>query len=171
MYKRLIGFLMATMMLAVLAVGSATGVAADTAYTCPNNSCTFSVPDYYNELSKDSTTLTFKDANSGGVFSISVVDVPAALTLNDIATVVVQQVSSLNNYQSLGNVTAATVGGNPARQIAFQAVNPSGTAYTQNSFITTYQGRTYLLSFVTTPDAEDAFLAAAQPVLDSFMFM
>jgi len=129
------------------------------------------VPDYYNELSKDNMTLTFKDANSGGVFSITVVDIPAVATLDDIATAVVQQVSSLTSYQSLGNIKRATVGSNPARQIVFQAVNDSGSLYTQNTFITTYQGRTYLLSFATTPDAEDAFLAAAQPVLDSFMFM
>src|SRR5689334_9056446 len=56
---------------------TAGSVAADTQWTCPDNSCSFSTPDFYNKVSSDGTSIIFKDANSGGTFTVALVDFPA----------------------------------------------------------------------------------------------
>src|ERR1700730_9926863 len=82
-------------------VGTAGSVAADTQYTCPDNSCSFSVPDFYSKVTSDGTSITFKDANSGGTFYVALVDFPATGTLDDaVQTVTAQFSSSVKGYQA-----------------------------------------------------------------------
>jgi len=171
MYKRLVGFLMATMMLVVLAVGSATGVAADTAYTCPDGTCAFSVPDYYSEINKDDMSITFKDPNSGGVFAVVLVDFPGLATLDDAATLLVQQFAQASGYQAdIAGVKTATISGVPARSFAFLSDNSNGTQVKTAVYFAVYKGKLYALTFATTPDQEDAFVQSAQGVFDSWQF-
>lgn len=154
-----------------LLVGTAGSVAADTDYTCPNNTCTFSIPDYYSKLDSDSTSITFKDANSGGVFQVILADFPAAATLDDAVTVVVGQFSTQDSYQAdPSGVQNETLSGNPARSFLFSSKNDSGTTVETKVFFSVYQGKLYMLAFHTTPDAEDAFVAGAKGVFDSWQF-
>lgn len=171
MYKRLVGSLLSVMMLMTLAVGSATGVAADTQYTCPDSTCSFSVPDYYNEINKDSTSITFKDPNSGGVFAVVLVDFPGLATLDDAGTLLVQQLSQATGYQAdAAGVKTTTISGVPARSFAYLSTNDSGTQVETAVYFAVYKSKLYALTFATTPDQEDAFVQSAQGVFDSWQF-
>ncbi len=69
-----------------LLIGTVGSVAAAN-YTCPDNSCAFSVPDFYSVVSNDATSVIFKDANSGGTFTVGLVpDFPPTATLDDAGT-------------------------------------------------------------------------------------
>ena len=82
MTRRVMAPLALFALLFALVTGSAQGVAAATKYTCPNQVCTFSVPDSYSEVSKGASSLTLKDDNSGGVFNIIIVaDAPRGIVL------------------------------------------------------------------------------------------
>lgn len=154
-----------------LLVGTVGSVAADSNYTCPDKSCAFSVPDYYSEVSNDATSVIFKDANSGGTFTAVTTDYPATATLDDAVTAVIGQFSGADGYQAdPSGVQNETLSGNPARSFLFTENNSDGTPVEVKVFFSVYQGKLYLLSFATTPDAEDAFVAGAQPVFDSWSF-
>jgi hypothetical protein len=154
-------------------VGMVGSVAADSNYTCPDQSCTFTVPDYYSVVSNDATSVIFKDANSGGTFTAGLVsDFPATATLDDAVTALQDQFSKADGYQAdPRGVQSATLAGNPARSFYFMQNNSSGTQVEVLAFFSVSQGKLYVLSFATTPDQEDAFVAGAQPVFDSWKFV
>lgn len=166
--------LFASLLLGLVAV-TAGPVAADTNYTCPDNSCSFSVPDYYSVVSNDATSVIFKDANSGGTFTVGLVpDFPATATLDDAGVALQNQFSTADGYQAdprgVQNATLDKNLNNPARSFYFVQNNSSGTQVEVLAFFSVYQGKLYLLSFATTPDQEDAFVNGAQPVFDSWHF-
>ena len=163
--------LSAFMLLGVL-VGAVGSVAADSNYTCPDQSCSFSVPDFYSVISNDATSVIFKDANSGGTFTVGLVpDFPATATLDDAGAALQAQFAQADGYVAdPRGVQSATLAGNPARSIYFMQNNSSGTQVEVLAYFSVSNGKLYLLSFATTPDAEDAFVAAAQPVFDSWQF-
>jgi hypothetical protein len=164
--------LLMTMFLGVL-VGTAGSVAADTQYSCPDQSCTFNVPDFYSVISNDATSVIFKDANSGGTFTaVLVTDFPATATIDDAVTALQGQFSTAPGYVAdPRGVQSGTLAGNPARSFYFLRNNDNGDQVEVLAFFSVYQGKLYVLSFATTPDAEDAFIAAAQPVFDSWAFV
>ena len=161
-----------TLALFGLLVGTAGSVAADQKYTCPDQSCSFSVPDYYSEVSNDATSAIFKDANSGGTFTTAIVsDFPATATLDDAGAALQDQFSKADGYVAdPRGVQNATLDSNPARSFYFMQNNSSGTQVEVLAYFTVYQGKLYLLSFATTPDQEDAFVAGASTIFDSWKF-
>lgn len=163
------------MLLAMLLgmLGTAASVAADTKYTCPDNSCTFSVPDFYNEVSNDATSVIFKDANSGGTFTTGLIPgFPPTATLDDAVTALQAQFATAPGYQAdPRGVQSGTLAGNPARSVYYLRNNDNGDLIEVLAFFSVYQGKLYVLQFATSPDNEDAFVAAAQPVFDSWQFM
>ncbi len=160
-----------TLILGMLA-GAASPVAADTAYTCPDNSCAFSVPDYYSIVSNDATSVIFKDANSGGTFTTALVpNFPATATLDGAGAALQTQFSAADGYQADSRgVQDTTLAGNPARSFYFMRNNSSGTPVEVLAYFSVYQGKLYLLSFATTPDQEDAFVSGANGIFSSWKF-
>lgn len=63
-----------------------------------------------------------------------------------------------------------TLDSNPARSFYFMQNNSSGTQVEVLAYFTVYQGKLYLLSFATTPDQEDAFVAGAMNIFSSWKF-
>jgi len=173
MHKRFVSSVLAVVMLMGLTVGGATGVAADTDYTCPDNSCSFTVPDYYSKLNNDSTSITFKDADSGGVFAVLVSpNFPGAATLDDVAAVLVDQFSQSAGYQAdPSGVKTTKLGTTPARSFSFLSNSSSGVVVDTVVFFAVNQGQLYALTFAATPDKEDTFVASAKDVFASFSFM
>lgn len=173
MYKRFVSSVLAVMMLIGVTIGGATSVAADTDYTCPDNSCSFTVPDYYSKLDSDSTSITFKDADSGGVFAVLVSpNFPGAATLDDVATVLVDQFSQSAGYQAgASGVQTTKLGTTPARSFSFLSNNSSGVQVDTVVFFAVNQGRLYALTFAATPDKADTFVTSAKDVFASFSFM
>lgn len=167
---RIVG-LIALVLLGLL-IGAAGSVAADQNYTCPDQSCAFSVPDFYSVVSNDATSVIFKDANSGGTFTTALVsDFPPTATLDDAGAALQDQFSKADGYQAdPRGVQGAKLAGNPARSFYFIQNNSSGTQVEVLAFFSVYQGKLYLLSFATTPDQEDAFVAGAKDVFDSWSF-
>ena len=146
-------------------------VAADTNYTCPDNSCAFTVPDSYTEASNDATQIIFQDPASGGVFSVAVTDGSAYASLDDAVNNLDSQNVAKDSYQAGPNNRQNTiVAGNPATLLEYTANNSNGLLVETANFISIYQGKLYQLIFVTTPDQEDAFVANAKPVFDSWQF-
>jgi hypothetical protein len=162
-------------LLVCMAVGlmvTTVAVSADTSYTCPNNTCSFTIPGYYSKYSSDDTSIIFKDANTGGTFTVALADLPAIATLDDAVAVVNTQISALPAFQpDPAGVQNETVGGNPARSLVYLYNLDDGTAAEAKVFYTVYGGRLYLLQFATTPDQEDTFVQSAQQVFDSWQFM
>jgi hypothetical protein len=172
MGRRLVAPLLLLVMLSGL-LATAGSVAANTDYTCPDKSCAFSVPDFYNEVSNDASSVLFKDANSGGTFVAGLVpDFPPTATLDDAVTALQAQFATAPGYVAdPRGVQSGTLAGNPARAIYYLRNNDNGDVVEVYTVSSVYQGKLYVLSFATTPDAEDAFVAAAQPVFDSWQFM
>jgi len=170
MAKRLVGAVMAVLMLAVATVGGTTGVAA-AGYTCPYQSCSFTVPDFYNKLDSDDTSyVSFKDANSGGIFLVLVQAAPARATLDDLAQALLQDQSTEKGFRQVGSISRTTLDTVPARDFTFRAVNSRGISYAQTIYVAVYQGQEYVLQFTTTLDAVDNFIASAGDILDSWQF-
>jgi hypothetical protein len=170
MARRLAAPVMLTAMLLGL-LGAAGSVAADTNYTCPDNSCAFTVPDSYSVDSSDSTHIVFKDAASGGAFGVTMVDGSSFSSLDDVVASIMSDASKLNNAQpGPNNGQNTTLGGNPATLIEFTWTNDSGTNVEEAVFTTLYHGKVYKLDFATAPENEDAFLTGAKPVFDSWQF-
>lgn len=160
-----------TFVLLGLLIGTAGSVAADTQYTCPDSSCSFSVPDYYNKLTSDATSIIFKDANSGGTFTVALVDFPPTGTLDDAVQVITGQISNQPAFQADPNGPQnETVASNPARSLVYTYNLSDGSPAKAKIFFSVYQGKLYLLQFATTPDQEDAFVQAAQGVFNSWQF-
>lgn len=158
-------------LLLALTVATAGPVAAQTQYICPASTCSFSVPDYYSKVTSDETSIVFKDANSGGAFTVTAVDFPATGTLDEATDAVIAQFSGKPGYQAdPAGVQQETLSGNPARSFVFGSINESGTNVLTKIFLSVYQGKIYVLSFSTTPEAADAFVTGAKPVFDSWLF-
>ncbi len=154
-----------------LLIGTAVSVAADQNYTCADKSCTFSVPDSYTVASNDATQIIFQDPASGGVFSVVTKDASALNSLDDAVAAISAEAMSSNGYQAgPNNATNTILGGNPATLIEYVANNSNGLRVETAIFVTLYQGKEYELIFVTTPDNEDAFVASAKDVFDSWQF-
>jgi hypothetical protein len=157
------------MLLGVLATAGA--VAADTNYTCPDNSCGFTVPDSYSEVGNDTAQVIFNDSASGGAFSVVMKDGSGFNSLDDAVASVMAEAMASDGYQAGPNNGSNTIlGGNPATLIEYTANNSSGTLVEAAIFVTLYQGKAYELIFATTPDQEDNFVAGAKPVFDSWQF-
>jgi hypothetical protein len=152
-------------------VGIAGSVAADTNYTCPDNSCAFTVPDSYSESSNDATSILFKDAASGGAFGVTMQDGSSFTSLDDVVASIMAAASQLTNAQpGANNGQSTTLGGNPATLIEFTWTNDSGTNVEEAVYATLYHGTVYKLDFATAAENEDAFVAGAKPVFDSWQF-
>jgi hypothetical protein len=146
-------------------------VAADQNYTCADQSCAFTVPDSYSEASNDPSQIIFSDAVSGGVFSVATSDASGLNSLDDAVNAIAAQNPTKDGYQAGPNNGKNTiVGGNPATLIEYMANNSNGLLVETANFVTLYQGKVYQLIFVTTPESEDAFVASAQDVFDSWQF-
>lgn len=146
-------------------------VAADQNYTCPDKSCAFTVPDSFTVASNDETQVIFQDPASGGVFSVAGSDGSAFSSLDDAVNAIDSQNTGKDSYQvGPNNRTNLVLAGNPATLIEYTAKNANGLLVETADFITLYQGKVYQLIFVTTPENEDAFVANAKPVFDSFQF-
>jgi hypothetical protein len=171
MGRRLTASLLAMAMFLGLLVGTAGAVMADSNYTCPDKSCAFTVPDSYSESNNDATSVIFKDANSGGAFGVTMADGSSFNSLDDVVASVMSDASKLTNSAPGPNNGQSTVlGGNPATLIEFTWTNDSGTNVEEAVFVTLYQGKVYRLDFATAPENEDAFVAGAKPVFDSWQF-
>ncbi len=151
---------------------TAGSVAADTNYTCPGSTCSFTVPDFYSKVSSDDSSIIFKDANSGGTFTVALVDFPASGTLDDAVQIISGQFSSsLQGYQpDPAGPQNETLSGNPARSLVYAYTANDGSDAKAKAFFSVYQGKLYLLQFATTADQEDAFVQNAKPVFDSWQF-
>ncbi len=162
--------LLLAMLLGVLATAGA--VAADTNYTCPDNSCAFTVPDSYSVSgTPTSTQIIFSDAASGGAFSVVMEDGSGFSSLDDAVASTMAEAMASDSYQAGPNNGASTIlGGNPATLVEYLSKNSSGTVVETAVFVTLYQGKEYRLIFATTPDQEDTFVAGAKPVFDSWQF-
>ncbi len=170
MRRRFAALMMLGTLLVGVRVGTADSVAASQPFTCPDYSCAFRVPDFYTKVSDD-TSAIFKDADTGGTFTVVETDFTAASTLDDAVLQVTQQFSGADGFQAdPAGVKKETLDRNLARSFQFLQNNSSGTQVKVKVFFSVYQGKLYLLSFATTPDQEDAFVAAAQDVFDSWQF-
>src|SRR3954449_6285583 len=120
--------LLAMVLLGLVATAAAP-VAADSSYTCPDKSCSFSVPDFYSVVTNDATSVIFKDANSGGTFTAGLAsDFPATATLDDAVTALQAQFSQADGYiADPRGVQSGTLAGNPARSFYFLQNNSGGT--------------------------------------------
>lgn len=162
--------LLAVVLLGLL-VGTAGSVAADQNYTCVDKSCAFSVPDSYSVASNDASQIIFTDSVSGGVFSVVTNDASALNSLDDAVGNFAKAAVASNGYQAGPNNGQNTIlAGNPATLVEYLSNNSSGTQVETAIFVTLYQGKEYELIFVTTPDNEDAFVASAKDVFDSWQF-
>jgi hypothetical protein len=169
MARRLLAPLVCTMLL--LGLAAAVPVAADQNYTCPDQSCAFTVPDSYTVASNDASQVIFQDPNSGGAFSVFSQDGSNYSSLDDVVAAIASDAQSKDSYQPRpSNGQNTIVGGNPAALIEYTAMNSNGLLVETAIFATLYQGKAYQLIFVTTPDNEDAFVASAKDVFDSWQF-
>ena len=166
---RVVGFV--ALVLLGLLIGTAGSVAADQNYTCVDKSCAFSVPDSYTVASNDAAQIIFQDPASGGVFSVVTKDASSLNSLDDAVTAITTDATASNGYQVGPNNGQNTIlGGNPATLIEYVSNNKSGLQVETAIFVTLYQGKEYDLIFVTTPANEDAFVASAKDVFDSWQF-
>ena len=162
---------LATVMLLGLLVGTAGSVAADQNYTCADQSCAFTVPDSYAVASNDPSQIIFTDPASGGVFSVATSDASGLNSLDDAVNAIDAQNTAKDSYQAGPNNRKSTIlAGNPAILLEYVSNNSNGLQVETANFITLYQGKEYQLIFVTTPANEDAFVASAQDVFDSWQF-
>lgn len=162
--------LSALMLLGVLA-GTAGSVAADQNYTCADQSCAFTVPDSYSVTSSSASQTIFSDSVSGGVFSVVTQDASGLNSLDDAVASITNQAVASDGYQAgPDNGKNVVLAGNPATLIEYLSNNSSGTQVELAEFVTLYQGKEYELIFATTPDQEDAFVASAKDVFDSWSF-
>lgn len=167
------GRLTAALLFMILLLGlvAAAPVAADQNYTCADQSCAFTVPDSYAEASNDPAQIIFTDAGSGGVFSVATQDASSLNSLDDAINAIDAQNTAKDGYQAGPNNRKNTIlGGNPATLLEYVSNNSNGLLVETADFITLYQGKEYQLIFVTTPDNEDAFVASAKDVFDSWQF-
>lgn len=169
MARRLTAPLVSLMLfLSLLAVSP---VAADQPYTCADNSCAFVVPDSYAVASNDPSQIIFSDSVSGGVFSVAATDGSSYNSLDDAVNAIDAQNPSKDGYQAgPNNRTNGVLAGNPSTLIEYVANNSNGVLVESADFITLYQGKLYQLIFATIPANEDAFLASAQGVFNSWQF-
>lgn len=162
--------LFASLLLGLVAV-TAGPVAADQNYACADNSCTFTVPDSYSVASNDPSQIIFSDAISGGAFSVIATDGSTYNSLDDLTNQIATQAAASDGYQAgPNNGTSGVLAGNPASLTEYLSNNSSGTQVETAVFATLYQGKAYELVFVTTPASEDAFVAGAQGVFNSWQF-
>lgn len=146
-------------------------VAADQNFTCPDKSCAFTVPDSYSAASNDATQIIFTDSVSGGVFSAVVQDASGLTSIDDAVNAIATQAMAKDGYQAgPNNGTNTILAGNPTTLIEYVANNSNGVQVETAIFITLYQGKEYELIFATTPANEDAFVASAKGVFDSWQF-
>src|SRR5262249_28680671 len=121
--------------------------------------------------SSDTSHVLFKDANSGGAFGVTMQDGSSFGSLDEVVASISADASALSGYQPGQNNGENTVlGGNPATLIEFVWRNDSGTMVEEAVYATLYQGKVYKLDFATAPENEDAFVAGAKPVFDSWQF-
>lgn len=155
----------------LLGLIAAAPVAADQNYTCADQSCAFTVPDTYSVASNDPSQIIFSDSVSGGVFSVAAQDASGIASLDDAVNAIDAQNVTKDGYQAgPNNRTNTVLAGNPATLLEYLATNSNGLQVESANFITLYQGKVYQLIFVTTPDNEDAFVASAKDVFDSWQF-
>ena len=129
------------------------------------------VPDSYSVASNDPSQIIFSDAISGGAFSVIATDGSAYNSLDDLTNQIATQAAASDGYQAgPNNGTSGVLAGNPASLTEYLSNNSSGTQVETAVFATLYQGKAYELVFVTTPASEDAFVAGAQGVFDSWQF-
>ncbi len=158
-------------MLFGLLISTAISVAADQNYTCADKSCAFTVPDSYTEASNDASQIIFKDPDSGGVFSVVTQDASNLTSLDDAVAAISAQAKANDGYQAgPDNGKNTILDGNPATLIEYVSNNSHGLQIETAIFVTLYQGKEYELIFVTTPANEDAFVASAKDVFDSWSF-
>jgi hypothetical protein len=158
-------------MMLLLGLLAAAPVAADQNYTCADQSCAFTVPDSYTVASNDPSQVIFTDPVSGGVFSVATSDASGLNSLDDAVSAINAQNTGKDGYQAGPNNGKNTIlAGNPATLIEYVSNNANGLLVETANFVTLYQGKEYQLIFVTTPDSEDAFVASAQDVFDSWQF-
>ncbi len=129
--------------------------------------CTWKAP----ICSHDPSQIIFSDSVSGGVFSVAAQDASGIDSLDDAVNAIDAQNVTKDGYQAgPNNRTNTVLAGNPATLLEYLATNSNGLQVESANFITLYQGKVYQLIFVTTPDNEDAFVASAKDVFDSWQF-
>jgi hypothetical protein len=149
---------------------AAGSVAADANYACTDTSCTFTVPDSYSVASNDPSQIIFQDSVSGGAFSVATRDASQFASLDDATRSEMMQAATSKDFQPGPDAQSLLLAGNAANSFSYAFTNDSGTAVKAGVFVSVYQGKEYLLIFVTTPDQEDAFISGAQGVFSSWQF-
>lgn len=121
--------------------------------------------------SNDASQIIFKDATSGGTFSVVTQDASGLSSLDDAVNSIAKSAAASDGYQAgPSNGQNTVLAGNPATFFEYLSNNSSGTQIETAVFVTLYQGKEYELIFVTTPANEDAFVAGAQNVFASWQF-
>ncbi len=187
MAKRLIHSLVVVMMFAVLAMGSATGVAAaETTATrvgpivagarqaCPDNSCTFTLPALYTlyVITDPNGNVTPAYQNPNGLFLL-LIQTPqdTNLSLNDATQSLLDNDSTKTGYRLLATVANGTIGGEPAQTFAYSAKNGNnGTQQNYRVYLVAHQGTFYVLDFIANPQRADMYFNSVGTLLNSFQF-
>ena len=171
MGRRFVAVVMLMGLLVGTLAGTAGPVAADQNFTCVDKSCAFTVPDSYSVNKNDSSQIIFQDSVSGGVFSVAATDGSGYSSLDDAVAYLQKQAAGSDGYQAgPDNGKSLVLGGNPATLIEYIANDSSGTQVETATFVTLYQGKLYQLIFATVPANEDAFVATAKGIFDSWQF-
>lgn len=172
MVRRLMAPLALFALLFALVAGSAQGVAAATNYTCPNRVCTFSVPDSYSEVSTETSSLTLKDDNSGGVFNILIVaDAPRGIVLGDVVDGAISEYAKSDGFSPASSgIRDEAVGGLSAKSFTYASYNRSGILVVHKAYFLLRNGVVFNLNFIVTPDNADAYIESANEILSSFQF-
>jgi len=119
----------------------------------------------------DAAQIIFTDSASGGVFSVVTQDASGLASLNDAVNAITAHARASDGYQAgPSNGQNTKLDGNPATLIEYLSNNSNGLLVETAIFVTLYQGKEYELIFVTAPANEDAFVASAGDVFDSWQF-
>ncbi len=187
MAKRLGGAVVAVMMFAVLTMGSAARVAAqDNTVTrvvpivagarqaCPNNGCTFVLPNLYTLY-----VITFPEDNIAPLYTSPSGDLTIFAdtldssneSLNDFVQGEMDAASTDAGYKLLAPVVSGTLGGSPAQTFAYtKTIDDKGSRVNIRWYMTVHNGSGYALEFTASPQRADAYFNSLGNILNSFQF-
>lgn len=170
MTRRLMAPLALFALLLTLVAGPTPGVAAAKTQTCPNEFCTFALPDDFADMSKTEPFRTYRDTTTNDLFILLVVQAPPDAVLNDVVNGAVIEYAKRDGYVAVGNVRDETIGGMRGKSFAYEARDSGGTAIHHEAFFVLRSGSVVNLNFVVVPERVAAVAPTADLVLASFQF-